>query len=192
MSTRCQNVKKMSNCQKDVKLTNVKKVKSLDYEGGSQKIINWHNKVYRYWCQVWRQIWRSPKLSRNTFYAHFEGIWLPSYVISKLASICVNLIMSIYFLWTSHSPGIWFFDNRHLFDNLTLFDILLPNHLCAPLLMGTGWWGIWAMWHVPLLDLHGGTVMGYMSNRAHGQWAHEHKGQGDGNRGDGAHCHNNP
>ena len=30
----------MSNCKKDVKLTNVKKVKSLDYEGGSQKIIN--------------------------------------------------------------------------------------------------------------------------------------------------------
>ena len=31
------NVKKMSNCQKDVKLTNVKKVKSLDYGGGSHK-----------------------------------------------------------------------------------------------------------------------------------------------------------
>ena len=135
---KCSNVKKMSNCQKDVKLTNVKKVKSLDYEGGSQKIINWHNKVYRYWCQVWHQIWRSPKLSRNTFCVHFEGLWLPSYVISKLMSICVNLIMSIYFLWTFHSPGIWFFDNRHLFYNLTSFDILLPNHLCAPLLMGTG------------------------------------------------------
>ena len=40
MSKRCQIVKKMSNCQKDVKLTNVKKVKSLDYEGGLQKIIN--------------------------------------------------------------------------------------------------------------------------------------------------------
>ena len=138
MSKRCQIFKKMSNCQKDVKLTNVKKVKFLDYEGGSQKIINWHNKVYRYWCQLWCQIWRSPKLSRNTFYAHFEGFWLPSYVISKLMSIHVNLIMSIYFLWTFHSPGIWFFDNRHLFDNLTSFDILLPNHLCAPLLMGTG------------------------------------------------------
>ena len=36
------------------------------------------------------------------------------------------------------------------------------------------------MWHVPLLDLHGGRVMGYMGNGAH-----EHKGQGDGNRGDG-------
>ena len=34
MSKRC------LNCQKDVKLTNVKKVKSLDYEGGSQKKID--------------------------------------------------------------------------------------------------------------------------------------------------------
>ena len=46
--------------------------------------------------------------------------------------------------------------------------------------------GIWTMWHVPLLDLHGGRVMGYMGNGVH-----EHKGQGDGHMGDGAHCHNN-
>ena len=37
------------------------------------------------------------KIAINTFYAHFEGFWLPSYVISKLMSICVNLIMSNYF-----------------------------------------------------------------------------------------------
>ena len=134
----------MSKCQKDVKLSKrcqVDKCQKSQISGlwrRFTKIINWHNKVYRYWCQVWCQIWRSSKLSRNTFYAHFEDFWLPSYVISKLMSIYVNLIMSIYFLWTFHSPGIWFFDNRHLFDNLTSFDILLPNHLCAPLLMGTG------------------------------------------------------
>ena len=176
MSTRCQNVKKMSNCQKDVKLSKrcqVDKCQKSQISGlwrRFTKIINWHNKVYRYWCQVWCQIWRSPKLFRNTFYAHFEGFWLPSYVISKLISLCVNLIMSIYFLWTFHSPDIWFFDNRHLFYNLTSFDILLPHHLCA-YSWEQGWWGIWAMWHVPLLDLHGGTVMGYMGNRAHGQWS---------------------
>ena len=33
-------LKMMSKCQKDVKLSNVKKVKCLDYGGGSQKIIN--------------------------------------------------------------------------------------------------------------------------------------------------------
>ena len=147
----------MSKCQKDVKLSKrcqvdkCQKVKSLDYGGGSQKLINWHNEVYRYWCQVWRQKWRSPKLPKNTFYA----FWLPSYVISRLTSICANLIMSISFLWTFHSPGIWFFDNWHLFDNLTSFDILLLHHLCAHYSWEQGWWGIWVMCHVPLLDLHG-------------------------------------
>ena len=28
------------------------------------------------------------------------------------------------------------------------------------------------MWHVPLLDLHGGRVMGYMGNRAHCAMGH--------------------
>ena len=161
----------MSNCQKDVKLANVKKVKSLDYREGSQKIINWHDEVYRYWCQVWRQIWRSPKLLKNTFYAHFEGFWLPSYVISKLMSICVNLIMSIYFLWTSSIVQVFDFSTTEIF--LTTWHHLT---FCCPITYvphyswEQGWWGIWAMWHVPLLDLHGGKVMGYMGNRAHVQW----------------------
>ena len=37
MSKRCQNVKKMSKCQK---------VKHTDYGGGSQKKINSHNEVH--------------------------------------------------------------------------------------------------------------------------------------------------
>ena len=45
----CQVVKKMWSCKKDVKC---QKVKYLVYGGGSQKIINWLNEVYRYWCQV--------------------------------------------------------------------------------------------------------------------------------------------
>ena len=36
---------------------------------------------------------------KNTFYGHFEGFWSPSYLMSKLTSVCVNLIMSIYFLY---------------------------------------------------------------------------------------------
>ena len=138
----------MSKCQKDVKLSKrcqvdkCQKVKSLDYEGGSQKLINWHNKVYRYWCQVWCQIWRSPKLSKNTFCANFEGFWLPSYVISKLMSICVNFIMSIYFLWISIVQ---------VFEFLTI-DIFLTtwHHLtfCCPITYvphyswEQGWWAI--------------------------------------------------
>ena len=122
----------MSNCQKDVKLTNVKKVKSLDYREGSQNIINWHNKVYRYWCQVWHQIWRSPKLLRNTFYAHFEEFLVTIICDIKIdVNMCEPHYVNLFFTWTFHSPGIWFFNNRHLFDNLTSFDILLPHHLCA-------------------------------------------------------------
>ena len=33
------------------------------------------------------------KIVQNTFYAHFKGFWPPSYVMSKLTSVCVNLIM---------------------------------------------------------------------------------------------------
>ena len=57
---------------------------------------------------------------QNTFYAHFEGFWLPSYVMSKMMSIYANLIMSIYFLWT--------FSIVHVLDFLTSFwqlDIFL-------------------------------------------------------------------
>ena len=44
-------VKKMSSCQKDVKLqkdVKCQKVKHLDYGGGSQKKINSHNEVHTY------------------------------------------------------------------------------------------------------------------------------------------------
>ena len=132
MSKRCQNVKEISKCQKDVKC---QKVKHTDYGGGSQKKINSHNEVHTYWRQFWRQILRSPKLFKNTFYAHFEGFWSPSYVTSKLTSICVNLIMSIYFfcepppqsmcLTFWHLTSFWqldiFLTAWHLFDNLTSF-----------------------------------------------------------------------
>ena len=47
----------------------------------------------------------------------------PSYLTSKLTSMSVNLIMSIYFfLWNLlHSLHVWLFDFWHLFDNLTSF-----------------------------------------------------------------------
>ena len=124
---RCQIVKKMSSCQKDVKC---QKVKNIDYGGGSQKKINWHNEVHTYWRQFWHQIWRSPKLFKNTFYAHFEGFWWKSYVTSKIdVNMCephyVNLFFFVNLL---NSLCVWFFDIWHLFDNLTSFwqfDIFL-------------------------------------------------------------------
>ena len=119
VSKRCQVVKKMSSCQKDVKY---QKIKHLDYGGGSQKKINWHNEVHRYWCQFWRHKWWSLKTLKMFIESIFGQFWWPSYLMSKLTSICVNLIMSIYFFVNLlHSPDVWLFDIWHLFDNLTSF-----------------------------------------------------------------------
>ena len=87
-------------CQKDVKLSKrcqMSKSQTHRLWRRFTKKINWHNEVHTYWRQFWCQIWRSPKLFKNTFYANFEGFWWPSYVTSKLMSLCVNLIMSISF-----------------------------------------------------------------------------------------------
>ena len=105
------------------KMSNIKKVKHLDYWRGLHK-KNSHNDVHTYWCQFWCQIWRSPKLVKNTFHGHFEGFWWWSYVTSKLTSISMNLIMSIYFLWTSSIVNVFFYIWHH-FDNLTSFNIFI-------------------------------------------------------------------
>ena len=60
---------------------------------------------------------RSPKFVKNTFYGQLEGFWWWSYVTSKLMSICLNLIISIYFFV------------KHLFDNLTSFNIFYHLHV---------------------------------------------------------------
>ena len=131
------------------------------------KKINSHNEVHTYWRQFWHQIWRSPKLSKNIFYAQFEGFWSPSYVTSKLTSICVNLIMSIYFFVNLlHSTCVWLFDIWHLFDNLTSFwqlNIFLGH-------MGNrthGQRGI--MVNIRDRD-EVPWGMGHMGDGAHGQW----------------------
>ena len=56
------------------------------------------------------------KIFQKHFHAHLEGFSSPSYVTSKLTSICVNLIMWIYFfLWTSSIV--------HVFDFLTTWHL---------------------------------------------------------------------
>ena len=87
--------------------------------------------------------------------------------------IDINMCESHYvnfFVNLLHSQDIWFFDNWHLFDNFTSFDILLPHHLCAPLLMGIGVMGHMGNVVCALLDLHGSRVMGCMGNRPLEQW----------------------
>ena len=94
----CQVVKKMSSYQKDVKLSKrCQKVKHMDYGGGSQKKINSYNEVHKYWCQFWHHIWWWPKTLKMCIESVFEQFWWSSYLTSKLMSICVILIMWIYF-----------------------------------------------------------------------------------------------
>ena len=104
------------------------KIKHLDHGGGSQKKkINWHNEVHRYWRQFWHHIWWSLKTLKMSIEIIFGQFCWPSYLTSKLTSISVNLIMSIYFfLWTSSIVcmfGFLIFDifltTWHLFDILT-------------------------------------------------------------------------
>ena len=111
----------MSSCQKDIKC---QVVKHMDYRGGLQKKINWHNEFHTYWCQFWCHIWWWSKTLKMCIESVFEQFWWPSYLTSKLTSICVNLIMSIYlFVNLLHSLCVWLFDIWHLSDIWHLFDI---------------------------------------------------------------------
>ena len=111
------------------------KIKHLHYGGGSQKKINWHNEVHTYWRQFWCHIWWSLKTLKMSIEIIFGQFCWPSYLTSKLTSISVNLIMSIYFfLWTSSIVCMFdflifdiFLTTWHLFDILT--HQLNLNHL---------------------------------------------------------------
>ena len=100
MSKKCQVVKKMWSCQKDVKLSKRCQMSKSQTHGlwrRFTKIINWHNEVHTYWRQFWCHIWWWPKTLKMCIESVFEQFWWPSYLTSKLTSICVKLIMSIYF-----------------------------------------------------------------------------------------------
>ena len=117
---RCQVVIKMSSCQKDVKLSKRCQMSKSQTHGlwrRFTKKINWHNEVHTYWRQFWCHIWWWLKTLKMCIESVFEQFWWPSYLTSKLTSLCVNLIMWIYFfLWTSSIVCV--------FDFLT-FDIFL-------------------------------------------------------------------
>ena len=119
----CENVKKMWSYQKDVKLSKRCQMSKSQTHGlwrRFTKKINSHNAVHTYWCQFWCHIWWWPKTLKMCIESAFEQFWWPSYLMSKLTSICVNLIMWIYFFVNLlHSPGVWLFD---IF--LTTWDIL--------------------------------------------------------------------
>ena len=89
-----------------------------------KKKINWHNEVHTYWRQFWCHIWWSLKTLKMSIEIIFGQFCWPSYLTSKLTSISVNLIMSIYFFFVNllHSLHVWLFDIWHLFDNFTSFQ----------------------------------------------------------------------
>ena len=115
----------MSSCQKDVKLSKkcqMSKNQTPRLWRRFTKKMNWHNEVHRYWRQFWRHKWWSLKSLKMFIKRIFGQFWWPSYLTSKLMSICVNLIMSIYFfLWTSSIV--------QMFDFLTFGIFLTTWHL---------------------------------------------------------------
>ena len=117
-----QNIKKMSSCQKDVKLSKrcqMSKNETPRLWRRFTKKLNWHNEVHRYWRQFWRNKWWSLKTLKMFIESIFGQFWWPSYLTSKFTSICVNLIKSIFFfLWTSSIV--------QMFDFFT-FDIFLTT-----------------------------------------------------------------
>ena len=62
------------------------------------KKINSHNEVHTHWCQFWCHICSSPKTLKMSIESIFDQFWWPLYLTLKLTSICVNIIVSIYFL----------------------------------------------------------------------------------------------
>ena len=92
----CQVVKKMSSYQKDVKLSKrcqMSKSQTHWLWRRFTKKINSHNEVHTYWCQFWWWL----KTLNMCIESVFGQFWWLSYLTSKLTSICVNLIMWIYF-----------------------------------------------------------------------------------------------
>ena len=124
--------RKMSSCQKDVKLSKRCQMSKSQTHGlwrRFTKKINSHNEVHTYWCRFWCHIWWWPKTVKMCIESVFVQFWWPSYLTSKLTSICVNLIMWIsFFLWTSSIVCVFdfltfdiFLTFWHLFDILTSF-----------------------------------------------------------------------
>ena len=167
-------VKKMSSCQKDVKL--------------SKRCQIWKSQI----CILWRRFTKNNKLTQWGSQILTSILMWNMKVIKiaqKILSVNILRVFSDHhlwrqnwrqYLWTSlcqfifflnllHSPGVWFFDIWHLFDNLTSFWHLTYN-------MGT-WWtcaGSCVQWilPIPIRSTWGTGVMGHMGNGAHGRLGH--------------------
>ena len=73
--------RKMSSCQKDVKLSKRCQMSKSQTHGlwrRFTKKINWHNEVHTYWCQFWHHIWWWPKTLQMCIESVFEQFWWPA------------------------------------------------------------------------------------------------------------------
>ena len=122
----CLNVKKMSNCQKDVKLSKrcqMSKIQIPRLWRRFTKKLNWHE-VHRYWASI---LTSQMMVTKNPQNVHRKFFWAILMTFISDVKIDVNMcepLMSIYFFVNLlHSPDVWLFDIWHLFDNLTFWHI---------------------------------------------------------------------
>ena len=112
---------------KDVKLSKKYQiVKHLDYGGGSQKnkLTQWGSPDINVYFDVrYEGHQNCPKiLSMNILRVLSDHhMWCQNW----RQYLCMSLCQFTFFVNLLHSPGVWFFDIWHPFDNLTSFDILV-------------------------------------------------------------------
>ena len=173
-------VKKMSSCQKNVKLSKRCQMSKNQTPGlwrRFTKKINWHNEVHTYWRQFWHHKWWSLKTLKMFIEIIFWAILMTFISDVKIdVNMCEPHYVNLFFLWTSSIVQMFdyltfdiFLTTWYLFDNLTSFWHLTYN-------MGT-WWtcaGSCVQWilPIPIRSRWGTGVMGHMGNGAHGQSAH--------------------
>ena len=145
MSKRCQIVKKMSNCQKDVKC---QKNQTHRLWRRFTKKINWHNEVHTFWHQF---LTSHMMVTKNPQNVHRKCFWtiLVTFIFDVKIDVnmCEPHYVNLFFLWTSSIVYVFdfltfdiFLTTWHLFDNLTSFwHMSNATH---------GQWGTWAMGHM--------------------------------------------
>ena len=143
--------RKMSNCQKDVKLSKrcqMSKNQTHRLWTRFTKKINWHNEVHTFWRQF---LTSHMMVTKNPQNGHRKCFWtiLVTFIFDVKIDInmCEPHYVNLFFLWTSSIVYVFdfltfdiFLTTWHLFDNLTSFW-----HMSN---VAHGQWGTWAMGHM--------------------------------------------
>ena len=103
----CQIVKKMSNCQKDVKCQIAGLLRRLT----KNKLTQWGSHTL---TSILTSHVKVIKIGQKCFLWTFEGFWWPLYVTSNLTSSFVNFL---------HSQCSWLFDTWHIHVSHLVVDV---------------------------------------------------------------------